>query len=314
VSGFHQWLLHGRERDYYGSIFSKGALVIDVPRAKPTTSWASASLVYSVVGLVTALAFLALLQHYFEGAAASAGVGIVTAFAHIILSASFCLMGVLFGFIALVRIRGDRFSGSRMAWTGIVLGGLPAILLFIAFAQVNAWADIKYQSRMPDPEQVFEVSARQFEWRFRYPVAEQLNKMTTDWKSTGQRVSAEWDKRPQIDDVHVVNEVHTWKGAKVRMYLKTSDVLHSFFLPNLRIKQDALPGKTIPVWYDADETNCKYDAATNSWQFVERKDWELACAELCGWGHFKMRGYLYVHENKEDYLHWLSVAAEKQKN
>jgi cytochrome c oxidase subunit 2 len=196
----------------------------------------------------------------------------------------------------------------EMIWTAVP----SVILLFIAFTQVKAWADIKYQSRMPDPDQVFEVSARQFEWRFRYPVAEQLYKMTTDWKSTGQRVSAEWDKKPQADDVHVVNEVHTWKGAKVRMYLKTRDVLHSFFLPNLRIKQDALPGKTIPVWYDADETNCKYDEATNSWQFIEGKAWELACAELCGWGHYKMRGHLYVHENKEDYLRWLSHAADKQ--
>jgi cytochrome c oxidase subunit 2 len=196
----------------------------------------------------------------------------------------------------------------EMIWTAVP----SVILLFIAFTQVKAWADIKYQSRMPDPDQVFEVSARQFEWRFRYPVAEQLNKMTTDWKSTGKDFAAAWDKKPQADDVHVVNEVHTWKGSKVRMYLKTRDVLHSFFLPNLRIKQDALPGKTIPVWYDADETNCKYDAATNSWQFIEGKAWELACAELCGWGHYKMRGHLYVHENKEDYLHWLSSAAEKQ--
>lgn len=223
----------------------------------------------------------------------------------------FVFVWALWRFNARAGAKSEYTHGNHkleMIWTAVP----SVILLFIAFTQVKAWADIKYQSRMPDPDQVFEVSARQFEWRFRYPVAEQLSKMTTDWKSTGGRVSAEWDRKPQADDVHVVNEVHTWKGAKVRMYLKTRDVLHSFFLPNLRIKQDALPGKTIPVWYDADETNCKYDSATNSWQFIEGKAWELACAELCGWGHYKMRGHLYVHENKEDYLHWLSVAAEKQ--
>jgi cytochrome c oxidase subunit 2 len=44
----------------------------------------------------------------------------------------------------------------------------------------------------------------------------------------------------------------------------------------------------------------------------KEKDWELACAELCGWGHYKMRGRLYVHETKDDYLRWLKMAAEKQ--
>jgi cytochrome c oxidase subunit 2 len=201
----------------------------------------------------------------------------------------------------------------EMIWTAV-----PAIiLLFIAFAQVSAWADIKYQSRMPDPDLVFEVSARQFEWRFRYPTAELLDEMTGSgrWKSTGKDVAAKWEKNPHMDDVRATNEVHIWKDANVRMYLKTRDVLHSFFLPNLRIKQDALPGKTIPVYFDAKDMkggNCKYDEATKTWKFLPDKEWELACAELCGWGHYKMRGHLYIHETKEDYLRWLKQAAEAQ--
>jgi len=99
----------------------------------------------------------------------------------------------------------------------------------------------------------------------------------------------------------------------VRMFLKTKDVLHSFFLPNLRIKQDALPGKTIPVFFDATEANVKWDSTKTKLESVGKdKDWELACAELCGWGHYKMRGRLYVHETKEDYLHWLKLEAERQ--
>jgi cytochrome c oxidase subunit 2 len=196
----------------------------------------------------------------------------------------------------------------EMIWTAVP----AAILLFIAFAQVSAWADIKYQSRMPDPDSVFEVSARQFEWRFRYPSAETLDSQTKNWKSSGFKLAADWEKRPQADDVHVVNEVHIWKNAKVRMFLKTKDVLHSFFLPNLRIKQDALPGKTIPVYFDATEANMKWNSSTNKFEPVKDKDWELACAELCGWGHYKMRGRLYVYESKEDYLRWLKMETEKQ--
>jgi cytochrome c oxidase subunit 2 len=201
----------------------------------------------------------------------------------------------------------------EMIWTAV-----PAIiLLFIAFAQVSAWADIKYQSRMPDPDLVFEVSARQFEWRFRYPTAELLDEMTGSgkWKSTGGKIAADWEKNPHMDDVRVVNEVHIWKDANVRLFLKTRDVLHSFFLPNLRIKQDALPGKTIPVFFDAKDTkegNCQYDEATKTWKFRPDKEWELACAELCGWGHYKMRGHLYVHDTKDDYFRWLKRATESQ--
>ncbi len=220
------------------------------------------------------------------------------------------LVWAMWRFVARPGAKSTYVHGNHkleMIWTAIPAG----ILLFIAFAQVGAWADIKFQSRMPDPDLVFEVSARQFEWRFRYPSATQLEAMTTSWKDSGQKYANDWDKKPQIDDVHVVNEVHIWKGAKVRMYLKTRDVLHSFFLPNLRIKQDALPGKTIPVWYDATEANMKWDGN----QFVslgKDKEWELACAELCGWGHYKMRGRLYVYETKEDYLRWLKMTAEKQ--
>jgi cytochrome c oxidase subunit 2 len=208
----------------------------------------------------------------------------------------------------------------ELIWTAV-----PAvILLFIAFAQVKAWEHIKYQSRMPDPDQVFEVSARQFEWRFRYPTAKQQATMTRAWAASGPKAGEDWEKKPHFDDIHVVNEVHIWKDGKVRMYLKTRDVLHSFFLPNLRIKQDALPGKTIPVWFDADRENGRWNDEEKKWErghydtrgkwIVDGKevDWELACAELCGWGHYKMRGRLFVHPSKDDYNKWLAWAAAEQ--
>lgn len=198
----------------------------------------------------------------------------------------------------------------EMLWTAVP----AAVLLFIAFAQVKAWEHIKYQSRMPDPDQVFEVSARQFEWRFRYPTAQQLDRMAgKNWSGDGKNIAADWERSPHSDDIHVVNEVHIWKDAKVRMYLKTRDVLHSFFLPNLRIKQDALPGKTIPVWYDAEKPNGHWDVEKQKWVSNGKEvDWELACAELCGWGHYKMRGRLYVHPDKQNFVEWLKHAAAEQ--
>jgi len=219
----------------------------------------------------------------------------------------------------------------ELAWTIV-----PAvILLIIAIAQVRAWEDIKYISRMPKPDQVFEVAARQFEWGFRYPTSKQNADMLKEWGQNEKgepepgresSLAAEWQRTPHADDVHLANEVHTWKGAKVRFYLKSRDVIHSFFLPNMRIKQDALPGKVIPVWFDTAgekvEANCRKSEKTDSkgekqtvWLLYEdkAKEAELACAELCGWGHYKMRGIVYIHESIDDYEDWLKHASAEER-
>jgi cytochrome c oxidase subunit 2 len=204
----------------------------------------------------------------------------------------------------------------ELTWTMV-----PAvILLIVAVTQIYAWDKIKYVRSMPDPDQVLEVSARQFEWRMRYPTSAQLDRLTGAWRANPQ-MTEQWARSPHADDIHVVNELHIWKGAKVRVYLKSRDVLHSFFLPNMRIKQDAVPGKVIPVWFQATEANTRpngdrwedgYDPATQR-AGVREQVWELACAELCGWGHYKMQGKLYVHETKEDFDRWLQQAESQQR-
>jgi cytochrome c oxidase subunit 2 len=197
----------------------------------------------------------------------------------------------------------------EMAWTIVP----AAILLYIAFAQVRAWERIKYQSRMPDPDVVMQVTARQWEWQIRYPAPGEMKQFT----GKAEAARRAWAEVPQFDDIHLTHEVHTWKGANVKLYLKTVDVLHSFFLPNLRLKQDALPGKTIPVWFNAQESNVSFDKdfdqGTGRWKEPPPdKDWELACAELCGGGHYRMRGRLYVHESEADYRRWIEYAKKHQ--
>lgn len=207
----------------------------------------------------------------------------------------------------------------EVAWTAV-----PAIiLLFIAFAQIKVWADIKYPRANP-PQQILEVSARQFEWRMRYPEASTRESMVVEkemepWGDRKKKAD-EWGRNPLADagDLHVVNEVHTWMGANTRVYLKSRDVLHSFFLPNMRLKQDAVPGKEfIPVWFKPTEYNGEW--RDGGWVYAKDKNgknkhWELACAELCGWGHYKMNGFLYVHRDKASYDRWLSETLKKQKS
>ncbi len=136
----------------------------------------------------------------------------------------------------------------EVVWTII-----PAVvLLFLAIYQMNTWADVKM--RRPVMAPTVEVVARQFEWRLRYPGRD------------GQLGTP--------DDLFLVNDLHLPVDEDVLVQLKSMDVLHSFFLPNLRVKQDAVPGMKIPVWFKAKETG----------------EYDLVCAELCGWGHYKMKG------------------------
>lgn len=152
---------------------------------------------------------------------------------------------------------------------------LPAAtLLFIAIYQMEAWAEVKID-KPARHDALVEVVARQFEWRVRYP---------------GQD-----GKLGTADDIHSVNEMHVPVDSTILVELKSMDVLHDFFLPNLRVKQDAVPGKMIPVWFTATEID----------------EYDLVCAELCGWGHYKMKGRLIV-ESRADFDRWLAETYRKQ--
>lgn len=197
----------------------------------------------------------------------------------------------------------------ELAWTIVP----AAILLFIAFAQVGIWADIKYQSKFPDFVKdkvavVAEVSARQWEWRMRYPSHKRMKAfLSTTNKNMSTEDKKDYDtfgKAPQFDDVYAIpNELHAIKDHPSLVHLNTRDVIHSFNMPQLRIKQDALPGKVIPVWFIPTKSNTKFDEKTERCE--TKPKWEIACAELCGIMHDRMIGQLYVHETQEDFLKWL---------
>ena len=142
----------------------------------------------------------------------------------------------------------------EVIWTIVPAG----ILLFIALYQMDVWAEFRVVSNFPQEARkapVAEVMARQFEWRIRYPEPGRILQI-----------------QAQPTDMYAVNELIVPAAKPVMIYLKTQDVQHSFFLPELRVKQDAVPGQIIPVWFEASKPG----------------EYDLVCAELCGWGHYKM--------------------------
>ena len=91
-----------------------------------------------------------------------------------------------------------------------------------------------------------------------------------------------------LDDIVLRNELHVPVNTKVLVRLTSRDVIHAFNVPQLRVKMDAVPGMETRVWFEVKEP-------------VEL---ELACAELCGWGHYMMKGRL-VAEPREEFERWL---------
>jgi cytochrome c oxidase subunit 2 len=203
----------------------------------------------------------------------------------------------------------------EMMWTAVP----AAILLFIAVAQITVWEEIKYQKIMPSPDLSVSVLARQWEWRMRYPKNnERFHFDEKDDKDKAKKSLAAraWAENPEFDDIHGTNTLHCWKGANVKIYLRTQDVIHSFTLPNLRLKQDTLPGKTIPMWFQATDHNVEFKDGKllESEPGNVRKRWEIACQELCGGRHYAMRGRLYVHKDKASYEAWLEFTRKQQQS
>ncbi|MCA9038134.1 MAG: cytochrome c oxidase subunit II, partial [Planctomycetaceae bacterium] len=124
----------------------------------------------------------------------------------------------------------------ELIWTIV-----PAfVLVFIALYQMDVWAEYRVQSFYPEETiaegSAAELTARQFEWRIRYPAP-----------------GTELQDEPAEGDLYWVNEIHVATGHPVKLNLRTQDVQHAFFAPQLRLKQDAVPGLIIPVWFEIPE-------------------------------------------------------------
>jgi len=144
---------------------------------------------------------------------------------------------------------------------------VPAlILVMLGIMSRGTWAEIK--ENMPPGDVTVRVTARQFAWKFRYPGPD--GKFDTE------------------DDVEIPDELHIPVNKIVRLQMFSEDVIHSFFLPNLRFKQDVVPGRMIPGWFKA----------------VKEGQYEIPCAELCGFGHSGMKGRLFVHSDSA-YQDWI---------
>ncbi|MBI2833716.1 MAG: cytochrome c oxidase subunit II [Acidobacteria bacterium] len=135
-----------------------------------------------------------------------------------------------------------------------------------------------------------EVTAQQFVWNVRYPgddgVFGRTDARLID--DASNPIGTDRDDPAAADDVVLQNEIAVPVGQPVTVRLRSKDVIHSFFLPHLRVKQDAVPGMTPEIVFVP----------------TRKGTFEIACAELCGLAHYRMQGFLHVLSEDEFRL-WL---------
>jgi cytochrome c oxidase subunit 2 len=169
-------------------------------------------------------------------------------------------VGVLW-FSVQYRARPGRraFYTHGSAKAEVIWSAVPAVTVVILGVMSNGlWTKIKGRDSVPAGAYPIGVHGKQFEWRITYPGPD------------GQLGTG--------DDFTVRNQLHVPVGRPVVVHLSSEDVIHSFFVPEFRLKQDAVPGMEIRVWFEATKTDSM----------------ELGCAELCGMGHYKMRARVWV--------------------
>ena len=162
------------------------------------------------------------------------------------------------------------------------------VILLTAFS-FPIWYHAKVE--MPDVSKALRVHivAEQFAWNVHYPGKDGIfGKADPKLVSASNPIGLDPSDAAGKDDIVTINQLHIPENVPVIVDLTSKDVIHCFSLPVMRVKQDVIPGESIPVWFQATQAG----------------DFEIACAQLCGLGHYRMRGFFSV-ETKEKYDAWL---------
>ncbi|WP_367916602.1 cytochrome c oxidase subunit II [Leadbetterella sp. DM7] len=172
--------------------------------------------------------------------------------------------------------------------TGLVLSGLVV------------WNEIT--SEAPEDAEIIEITGRQFAWMVRYSgedgeFGKSNYKLMDD--GMGNPLGVDFTDPNAFDDFSSASELHIPKGKPVLLRIRARDVLHSVYIPHMRVKMDAVPGMPTKFWFIADKSTDEMKALLNNSDF----DYEIACAEICGKSHFGMRLVLKVDE-PENYEKW----------
>jgi cytochrome c oxidase subunit 2 len=229
-----------------------------------------------------------------QASAHAAEIDQMTVLVHWLMAVLFVGWGLFFVFV-IFRFR--RGANPRASYTGakgkISKGTEVAVavieVVLLVFYAIPAWA--KRVTRLPSESEsvVVRIVGEQFAWNIHYPGPDGRFGRTDIGRVTADNPLGLDRTDPNAkDDITTINQLFLPENRPAIVQLSSKDVIHSFGLIEMRVKQDAIPGMTMPVWFIP----------------TRRGEYEIACSQLCGLGHFRMRGFVTI-QSEAEFRKWL---------
>lgn len=213
-------------------------------------------------------------------------------------------------FFIYVLFRFRRGANPKASYTGakgktakaieIAVAVVEAVLLvFYAFP---AWAKRVTNFPSGNDAVIVKVVGHQFAWEVQYPGPDgKFGRSDPKLVAPDNPLGLDRTDPDGKDDIIDTNQLHIPVSRPVLVHLSSQDVIHSFGLYEMRIKQDAIPGLEIPVWFIPTVTTAEMRQKLGQPMF----EYEIACSQLCGLGHFRMRGTVTVQSDAE-FQQWIA--------
>ena len=217
---------------------------------------------------------------------------------------------------SLIKFRSSKnkkasYKGVESHYSSILEAAVAVIEVVILFGfAFPIWAE--RVNDVPDSRDAvhLRVVAQQYAWNIHYPGPDGIfGKVSSELVDEQENpIGLDRSSDNASDDFFTINQLHIPVNQDIRIDLTSKDVIHNFKLPELRVSQDAIPGMSIPVHFKATSTSEEFLKTTIGTK-REGKSLEIACAQLCGLGHYRMKGYLTITE-QDEYITWLDEQAE----
>ena len=195
---------------------------------------------------------------------------------------------VLFKFRAGVNPKADYVGAKGKLSKGLEVGIVIVEALLLVFYAIPAWAKRVKAFPAENEATVVRVVAEQFAWNIHYPGPDgKFGRTDISLISADNPLGLDRRDPNAKDDITTINQLNLPIDRPVLIHLSSKDVIHSFGLYEMRVKQDAIPGMSIPVWFIPNRAG----------------EYEITCSQLCGLGHFRMRGFVTV-QTAADFKKW----------
>ncbi len=217
---------------------------------------------------------------------------------HYLMFALFIGWGIFFVWV-LIRFRASAnpradYAGVTSHTSSYLEIGIAVIeaVLLIGFA-IPAWANRVNDLPPESDSTVIHMIAKQFEWHSHYPGDDgRFGRRDISLITPTNAIGLDRGDPNGADDIVSINQMNMPVDKPVILYLSTMDVIHSLGIAEMRVKQDAIPGMEIPMW----------------WEPTVEGSFEVNCSQLCGLGHYRMRGFVTV-QSQSEFDAWLAEEA-----